>query len=409
MKRLMTIFMLVSSVQRLHAGSAIWNSSPTSNDWDTATNWTPATIPYSETDVATFGASNVTSSVRLGAAPDDFDASNIVGSIVFTEGAPSYTITVAPVFDVIFPSILEFYGAGITNNSGVVQNFYAPPSGDGSESGRFYFNNSSSAGENVVITNQGGDSATPDGDYGGFTSLEDTSTAGKATFVNNGGTVSGARGGFTDLLFSCNADNATFICNPGEVSGALAAWTLVQTLGNIGSSTFIGNPATVAGAEGGWVEIDYATAAGANFIANGATTAGPQAGQIYVYGGDGYAIFTGNGGQGSGAEGGLIDLFGLSPSNQTIVIAKGGTNGGLGGNIVIEGDPALDLGQFQVFGDGLLDLSRAANGIVIGSLAGDGMVSLGGYSLSIGNNNLSTIFSGVSSTVGESRSWAAGP
>ena len=42
------------------AGSATWNLNPTSGDWNTATNWTPATVPNGPTDTATFGVSNIT-------------------------------------------------------------------------------------------------------------------------------------------------------------------------------------------------------------------------------------------------------------------------------------------------------------------------------------------------------------
>ena len=40
-------------------GSATWNSNPINNLWNTAQNWTPATVPNGETDVATFGVSNI--------------------------------------------------------------------------------------------------------------------------------------------------------------------------------------------------------------------------------------------------------------------------------------------------------------------------------------------------------------
>jgi autotransporter-associated beta strand protein len=397
--KILAVLAFVASTQALHAGSATWNLNPTSNDWNTAENWTPPTIPSSETDVATFAVSNTTS-VVCGDAPGGGGTTTIVGDIVFNEGASAYTITVTPVFDNIFPSILAIYGGGITNNSGLVQNLVTANSGTTKASGRIYFNGSSSAGDNVVITNEGGASATGDGVGGGFTEFgydfTDTASAGNATVINNGGEVSGAVGGGALLLSISSSNSATFINNPGEVSGAGSGSTLIQTLGNIGNSTFIGNAATVTGAEGAWVEIDYGTAAGASFIGNGATTAGPQAGQIYVYGGDGYATFTGEGGNGSGAEGGLIDLFALLNSDQTVVIAEDGINGGLGGTILIEGHPVLDLGQFQVFGNGLLDLTPlTAAGVTIGSLAGDGMVLLAGHALSIGNNNLSTTFSGV--------------
>jgi autotransporter-associated beta strand protein len=398
-ERLSVIFALIVTMQSAQAGSSTWSSNPTSNDWNTAENWTPPTIPSSETDIATFAVSNTTNLV-IGVAPFGGGTTTDVEAIVFAEGASSYTITVTPVFDNFLPSILEIFG-GIINNSGVVQNFVTANSGTYKASGRIYFNNSASAGENAVITNEGGAYGAPDGMYGGFTQFLDSASAGKATFVNNGGEVSGAEGGFTDLLDSSNAESATFISNAGTVPGAFAAYTFVQTFfGNIGTSTFIANPATVPGAEGGWVEMDAGTCAGTRFIANGATVADCQAGQIYAYGAEygtglGVATFTANGGNGTNAQGGLIDIFNLPLSDQTVVIAKAGRNGGLGGTILIEGDPVLDPCQFQVFDNGTLDLTNATGVIAIGSLSGSGIVLLDGHSLTIGSNNFDTTFSGV--------------
>ncbi len=382
------------------AGSATWNLNPTNGDWNTAANWTPATIPSSETDVATLVNSNVTS-ISCGDASGGGGTTTIVGEIVFAQGAGAYTVTVTPVLDNALPSILEIWGQGITNDSGMTQNLVALSSGTDRSSARIYFMASSSAGENVVITNEGGGSSSGDGVYGAFTSIgfqpTDTASAGEATFINKGARASGTiYGGFTDLTNRANAESATFINEPGAVPGAAAGHTYVVTSGNIGNSTFIAKAASVAGAEGGWTEIDKGTAAGATFTANGATSAGPQSGAIFVYGGKGYATFTGNGGRGDGAGGGLIDLFALPNSAQTLVIAKGGKNGGLGGQIVIEGKAVVDQGQFQLLGSGLLDLSQVASpGTSIGSLAGNGMVTLGRRSLSVGNNNLDTTFSGV--------------
>src|SRR5438128_10186085 len=111
---LILLSLIIAAVAR--AGSATWNLNPTSNDWNTAENWTPPTIPSSETDVATFAGSNTTS-VTCGDAPGPGGATTIVGGIVFTQGASSYTITVTPVFDTVYPSVLDIYGGGITNNS----------------------------------------------------------------------------------------------------------------------------------------------------------------------------------------------------------------------------------------------------------------------------------------------------
>ena len=48
-------------VLHAHAGSATWNQNPTSNEWNTVSNWTPETVPDALTDVATFAVSNTTS------------------------------------------------------------------------------------------------------------------------------------------------------------------------------------------------------------------------------------------------------------------------------------------------------------------------------------------------------------
>ena len=385
----------------MHAGDATWNRNPLSNDWNTAENWRPQTIPNSAGAIATFGASHVTT-VLCQASQDGY-AHTFVGDIIFTAGASAYTIRVTPDPDVpLWPSYVSLNGAGITNNSGIVQNFVAANAGDAiKESGRIYFEGYASAGgSNVIITNEGAASATVY--YGGFTEIGDVSSdrasAGQATFINNGGTVDGSSGGFTFVLQASSAEGATFICNPGAVSGAKAGytWVALYSPGNVHNSTFIANAATVSGAEGGWAEIDGGTCEGASFSANGATIANAQGGQIYVYGGDGYATFTGKGGRGNGAEGGLIDLFNLPNSSQTVVIAEAGRNGGFGGSIMVEEDAVLDQGQFQLHGNGTLDLINATTQMVsIGSLAGNGIVSLAGHSLSIGNNNLSTSFSGL--------------
>ena len=42
------------------AGSAAWNLNPTNANWNTALNWTPATVPNSSADTATFNLSNTT-------------------------------------------------------------------------------------------------------------------------------------------------------------------------------------------------------------------------------------------------------------------------------------------------------------------------------------------------------------
>ena len=59
--RLAIFFIFISSfILDSNAGSATWNSSPATGDWNTATNWTPATVPNGPSDPATFALSNRT-------------------------------------------------------------------------------------------------------------------------------------------------------------------------------------------------------------------------------------------------------------------------------------------------------------------------------------------------------------
>jgi hypothetical protein len=93
----------------VYARSATWSTNPSTGDWNTAANWTPPSVPNGPTNTATFDVSNITS-VSL-------SADTQVNSVVFDSGASAYTITV--------PSSLSLTisGTGITNNSGIPQNF----------------------------------------------------------------------------------------------------------------------------------------------------------------------------------------------------------------------------------------------------------------------------------------------
>src|SRR5437763_16438859 len=88
----------------VHAGSATWDLNPVSGDWNTATNWTPATVPAGSADTATFAVSNTTAI--------SISANTILDGLTFAPGANSFTITDSPFF------ALTIGGLGITNNSG---------------------------------------------------------------------------------------------------------------------------------------------------------------------------------------------------------------------------------------------------------------------------------------------------
>jgi fibronectin-binding autotransporter adhesin len=97
--------MLVPFAPRVHAGSAAWDTSPTSNDWNTAVNWTPDVVPNGAADVASFGSSNVTS-ISLSSDVQ-------LAGMTFNSGASAFTISKQNI------SI----SGGITNNSTSAQTF----------------------------------------------------------------------------------------------------------------------------------------------------------------------------------------------------------------------------------------------------------------------------------------------
>ncbi|MEP6636769.1 MAG: hypothetical protein ABJB97_08580, partial [Acidobacteriota bacterium] len=80
---------LILTNQPARAGSATWKLDPISGDWNTAANWTPATVPNGSSDTATFGASNLT----------DVSLSNAVqvSEVVFGADTSAFTISASAV------------------------------------------------------------------------------------------------------------------------------------------------------------------------------------------------------------------------------------------------------------------------------------------------------------------------
>jgi autotransporter-associated beta strand protein len=372
-----TKLLILLTAVNTYAGSATWNLNPGSNNWNTATNWTPATVPNSTTDAATFGASNTTSVLTS----NDVD----LASIVFTVGAPSYTIDTGRL-------ILTFWGEGVRDDSGVPQRF----------TGNFIFNGNSSAGDGgfsnaSVVFND--NSTAANGIFttmaGGHVAFYDTASAGNATFNISGsgisldmwgGTLSNAtltlKGGVpSDLIariqFSSTADHATLIANGTLAPGMATNVVLFQFGATAGEATLIANPTTVVGGTGGKVEFTAGGTAGdSNITVNGAAIPGDN------------------------AEGVLAVLGGNSATaaNATIV-ATGGSNGGNGG--LVQFLPSTQGGtcRIELLGNSRLDMDPHRDlDLTIGSLEGEGTVTVsgraGGNTLIIGSNNLSTTFSG---------------
>ncbi len=226
------------------AGSATWKANPGSGTWNTAANWTPATVPNGAADTATFAFSNIRSVF--------FAADTEVNGIVFNAGASPFTfINQAPT--------VTISGKGITNNSGIVQNFTPGP-------GQIIFTNSATAGSLTSFTNTGaiafgGSSSAGNATFSndGELTFLNTSTADDATFINEGGKVSGAGGATILFDIGSNAGNALITTNGGAVSGAFNAETLFRAYA--GNATLIANGGS-GGGPGGLIHFVDASRGG---------------------------------------------------------------------------------------------------------------------------------------------------
>ncbi len=362
--------------------SATWNLNASSGDWNDAANWTPETVPNSETDVAAFSQSNVTNistpSIQL-------------DSVIFGADASPYTFTVYNATDVAY---LIFWGAGVINNSPNEQTFIDLTSPFSSS---IQFRNSSTAGDRVTYySSAGGNSIfffnssnagsanfivnTSLDFYGGGT---EQPSAANATIDNNPGyttfsfggsagnaVITNEHGGWTDFDLDGEAGNAT-ITNEGTLG--TDGWQSHTYIGGLGeTATIINNPAAVRGGLGGYTSYGATDPSDSpTIISNGSSfPGGATAGTTLIYGNTGNAT----------------------------LIAHGSTNGGAGGAILFEDYGAIGGGtsRVELDGNGFLDISvRRPPGLKIGSVEGDGEIFLGANNLGIGTNNLSTEFSGL--------------
>jgi autotransporter-associated beta strand protein len=318
-------------MQTSQAGSATWDLNPGSGDWNTATNWTPATVPNGSADTATFARSNTTNA----------SGGVTVNGITFTPAASAYTITAS----------LTLSGAGITNNSEITQNFVA--------NGGINFMNNASAGASTTFTNPS------------RIDFFDSSSAGSATFINNGGSDNGA----TVFFGSATAANGTFINNGGTFSGAFGGASVIASSPGAASAVITNNGATAADATGGLTSI-VSTAASAVITNNGATASGAAAGftEFEARSRAGSATLIAEGGT-NGGEGGAIFFKGLVLTNQDK------------SRVEVFGNGNLDISFVRT--------GVAVPTVMVGSIEGDGDIFWGAKSLTVGSNNMDTTFSGV--------------
>jgi autotransporter-associated beta strand protein len=339
----------------------------------------PNTVPDGSSDIATFGASNVT---NLSIASSDVE----VDRIVFDSGAPAYIISVE-VYN------LNLSGLGIVNNSGMVQSFVAPFTDN--NDGDIFFYNSSSAGNMTHFSTDSGLMVFNDSSSAGSAAFDltdgmsqahmefwDSSSAGNATITAD---LSAEVG----VYENATAGSATFTLNSGA-----ALYIADRATGDHATATCVGGQRTFGS---GIAFQDYGSAGEGNYTAIGGSS--NEAGGAIEF--DGYATaengtFVINGGMGAGLLACSLTFDDSTAAAAAMITAKGGKGGSEGGAIIFAKTSTGGTASITLHGNAELDLStHKAPGVTVGSLTGKGSVLLGANTLTLGSNNQSTAFSGV--------------
>jgi autotransporter-associated beta strand protein len=374
------VFIAVISLQTSVADIATWNTNPSSSEWNTAMNWTPPSIPNGPSDIATFDSSNITG-VSLSADTE-------VNGIMFDAGASAFTITASPLFTFVIN------GVGITNSSGITQNFVAAADNTGNR-GQIFFTNSATAGTLTTFTIDGDQvSGVPPA----FMEFLNTSTAANATVINNGTAPGGVHGGETHFFEASTAGNAHLINKGSTIRNAIGGGSIFHDNSTAGNATVLNNTGATQGAGGGrTIFYDTSTADNATFT-NKAGGGTEFAGNSSA----GNGTFINNPATSRGSGGNTIFEDTANAANATLV-AMAGVGSGYGGVIRFIADATGGTSRVKLFGNGnpgrsgngILDLNDSGPGVTVGSLEGNGVVLLQFTGLDVGTNNLDTTFSGT--------------
>ncbi len=375
------------------AQDATWLTTPGSADFNTAANWSPATVP---TGTAFFGSSN-----QVNLATSD---NTTLQGFTFNVGASAYTLTND--FD------LKFTGAGIVINGGSLTLI--------NDWGMTEFSGTSTAGSATIYNNSD-------------LLFTGSSNAGTATIFNSccltfSGSSSAGSASITnawnlEFLDGSTAGNAN-IANIGMIAFADNSSAGSATIGNAGLIEFAGNStAGSANILNAWlIEFgDTSTAGNANIL-------NTAFGGIAFFGSStaGNATITNNGSlafAGSSTAGNATII-----NNCCLVFAENSTAGAAiifnfnniefgdsasagnatittqnGANTFFFDNSSGGSARFVVNAGGLLDFSGlATTGTTAGSIEGGGTIELGSKQLTVGSLNTSTLFSGVIEGVGGS-------
>jgi autotransporter-associated beta strand protein len=296
--------------------------------------------------VATFGVSTLTDVSVV--------SNSAIGTISFAAGANPFTIRTIPGAEDV---TLTISGTGITNNSGIAQNFVLEHANN--HIGSIEFTGTATVGTLITITSKG------------FTSFTDHSSAGDGTYHCLGGSVLHSFGAGTFFNHRSTAGRATLTSDGGSVAGAGGGtiWFVGSSSG--GEALITCNGGTVAGAGGGFINFGGRSS--------------PR-----------HATLIANGGSGGGGGGQIVFDYNVgSPSSQPRVQLHG--NGLLSidaafGPITIgslEGDGIVNLGDKELI-IGSNDLSTSFSGTISGFGAGVALNKIGAGTLTVSGSNTYT-------------------
>jgi autotransporter-associated beta strand protein len=355
-----TLLLLFSTASSAFAGSATWRMNPVNGDWNHAANWTPPTIPNGPSDMATFATSNRTA-VSLSANTE-------VNGIVFNAGASAFTITSGPGFQ------LTISGVGITNNSGITQNFVAAGDPSTGNPGVIQFFNSATAGSFNSATagsfnsDTAGSSTSFTLNGWGIIYFYNASTAGTGTFTLNGDPTTGNTS-FIQFYDSSTAANGSFTLNLASIQ-----FFRTSTAGT-GTFTLNGDPTT--GNTSAMAFYESSSAGAGTFTLNAptllyfthASTAGAGTFTLNTDPVNDYASF-------------MVFTDSSSAGTGTFTLNGGTLSGGGGSFIIITSGATAGNGTFTINGPGVSDANGSYMEIDSGATAGNGTFTINGAEVS---------------------------
>jgi len=370
--------LLLLSVHSGYAGSATWNLSPASGDWNTATNWNPATVPNGPSDIATFAVSSQT------AVSVSVDTE--IGGIAFDPNANSYTITCQP------DTALTVVGQGVSNNSGISQNVLVA-TGDVRGRGIISFKQGASAGDRMSYTVDGGKSPGPGALVGFFSDA----TAGSATFIANSSYGGSAVGGLIQFYDNSTAGDGTFI-NDASTNGIFSGHTEFYQNSSAGAATITNRASTVSGnTNGQTIFYGTATAGNATLINEGSPFGGfNNSGFTYFYersSAENATIYL-EPATIPGGEPGRVYFDSNSTAGNATIVAQGGPKGYSGGQIDLANNSTLGNARVILDGSGTFLWFLTSTPVSAGSIEGSGHILMSSE-FKVGSNNLDTAFTGT--------------